>query len=295
MSASQAGILSLAPSGPTAPQLLANATAAVSAAPSEFTKFINSGSLLAQLAFLVLVVIVFMIALRVGAQTIAYLLSPGGSPYLLKGSSSGKSMLRIPQKPGTPGAVTLLRSRNQSDGIEFTWSVWVMIDDLVYRSGMYRHIFNKGSGNPSADSDGVNYPNNAPGLYIAPNTNALVVRMNTFTTINEEVRIPDIPLNKWLNVVIRVTGNVLDVYVNGNIAARTVLDDVPKQNYGDVYVAANGGFDGLVSSLRYYNYSLSAMDIYNVSEAGPDLSMSKQLKVFPPYFSLRWYFDGLKA
>ena len=262
----------------------------------QFSSFVNSSTIVSQVAFLALVVIVFMIALRIGAQVIAYALAPSSDPYLVKGTVSGRTMLTIPQKPGTPGAVTLLRSRNQAGGIELTWSTWILIEDLQYRQGSYRNVFNKGSGTVEGQSGvGLNFPNNAPGLYIAPNTNALVVVMNTFTTPVEELTVPDIPLNKWLNVVIRVTGRVLDVYINGTIAARKVLDDVPKQNYGDVYVGANGGFDGLISSLRYYNRSLSATEIFALSQAGPDLSMAKQLSVFPPYFALRWYFDGLNA
>lgn len=269
----------------------------------QFSSFVGSSTIVAQVAFLALVVIVFMIALRIGAQVIAYALTPSSDPYLVKGTVSGRTMLTIPQRPGAPGAVTLLRSRNQTGGIEFTWSTWILIEDLEYRQGSYRNVFNKGSGDQGAtgarpggqSGDGPNFPNNAPGLYIAPNTNALVVVMNTFTTPTEELTVSDIPLNKWLNVIIRVTGRVLDVYINGTIAARKVLDDVPKQNYGDVYVGANGGFDGLISSLRYYNHSLSASEIFAVSQAGPDLSMAKQVSVSPPYFALRWYFDGLNA
>jgi hypothetical protein len=36
----------------------------------------------------------------------------------------------------------------------------------------------------SQDSQGLNFPNNAPGLYISPNSNSLVVMMNTFNVIN---------------------------------------------------------------------------------------------------------------
>jgi hypothetical protein len=82
--------------------------------------------------------------------------------------------------------------------------------------------------------NGMIQPNNAPGLYIAPNTNALVIVMNTYNVINEETLIPDIPLNKWINVIIRCQNTTLDVYINGIISRSIHLLGVPKQNYGDV-------------------------------------------------------------
>jgi len=100
---------------------------------------------------------------------------------------------------------------------------------------------------------GMVQPNNAPGLYIAPDTNALVVVMNTFEHIKEEMIIPDIPLNKWINVIIRVDEqHKLDAYVNGNLIRRHIMKSIPRQNYGDVYVSMNGGFSGYTSSLQYF-------------------------------------------
>ena len=46
--------------------------------------------------------------------------------------------------------------------------------------------------------------NNAPGLYLHENKNSLVVIMNTFDSMVEEVEIPNIPINKWINVSIRI-------------------------------------------------------------------------------------------
>ena len=119
---------------------------------------------------------------------------------------------------------------------------------------------------------GLNFPNNAPGLYIAPTTNDLVVIMNTFSTINERVIVPDIPLNKWLNVIIRVEGDTLDVYINGGLDRRHQLGGVPKQNYGDVYVTMNGGFNGYVSCLRYFDKAIQPGEIQQIINKGPCMS-----------------------
>ena len=261
---------------------------------SDLAEFLNSNSVIAKIAFLLVVVFAFSIILKLGSQLVAYIYSPSMSPHLVKGMKQAKEMLRIPQDPNIKGSVPVMRSRNQGEGIEFTWSVWIFVESLSdYKPDQYKNIFYKGSA-PSFGSDdkGLNFPNNAPGLYIKPNTNALSVIMNTYTQIMEEVTVPDLPLNKWVNVMIRVEGDILDVYINGIIAVRHKLTSVPKQNYGDVWVNASGGYDGMLSSLRYFNYGLSSMEIYSLVKQGPDLTMDNSLDAEPPYLSMRWYFDN---
>jgi hypothetical protein len=119
--------------------------------------------------------------------------------------------------------------------------------------------------------------------------------MNTYNVINEEILIPDIPMNKWVNVVIRCKNTTLDVYINGTITRSIELLGVPKQNYGDVYVAMNGGFDGNISNLWYYNHALGTSEIQNIAKSGPSTKMvsSGGINVKDPnYLSLRWFFPG---
>jgi hypothetical protein len=256
-------------------------------------EFVESNSLVAQLAFLLLVIFGFIILLRVGLSVISYYFKPSESPHLIDGMVNASQMIVFKQDPNSNGAKTIFRSVNASDGIEFTWSVWIFIDNLQTNAGIYKHVFSKG--NSILNENGLIFPNNAPGLYIAPNTNALVVMMNTFDVINEEIVIPDLPLNKWVNVIIRCQNTTLDVYVNGTIARSINLVGVPKQNYGDVFVGMNGGFAGNISNLWYYNYALGTSAIQTITENGPNTKMIGSGgitdKMFN-YLSLRWFFNG---
>jgi len=264
-----------------------------STSTSGFKDFIDSNSLVAKIAFLLLVLFGFVIALRLGISILAYFLSPTGSPHLIDGMVDGKQMIIFPQDPNTSGAKTITRSVNATDGIEFTWSTWVFIDNLQYNAGKYKHVFHKG--NDQVSTTGLNFPNNAPGLYIAPNTNAFVIIMNTYDNINEEIMIPDIPMNKWISVIMRCQNKTLDVYINGTIARSVQLAGVPKQNYGDVFLAMNGGFSGYVSNLWYYNYALGTAAIQNIVHSGPNTKMvgSNAMNMKNPnYLSLRWFFYG---
>ena len=258
-------------------------------------EFMESNSLVAKFAFLLLVLVGFVLLLRIGISVISYFLQSNDSPHLIDGMVDASQMIVFQQDPSANGSATIYRSVNANDGIEFTWSVWIFINNLndSGTSSTYKHIFSKG--NSDLQQNGLINPNNAPGLYIAPNSNTLVVMMNTFNVINEEVLIPDIPLNKWVNVIIRCENTTLDVYINGTITRSINLIGVPKQNYGDVYVAMNGGFSGNISNLWYYNYALGTSKIQDIASDGPNTTMignsGMSDKEFD-YLSLRWFFYG---
>ena len=254
--------------------------------------FMNSSSLVARISFLLLVILAFVIILQFSISILAWFFGPNNSPKIINGMVDAKQTIIVPQDPSASDAKPINRSVNGPNGIEFTWSVWVFIDDTP--SSKYRHVFSKGNANIVPDT-GLNFPNNAPGLYIMPNTNALKVIMNTFNDINEEVVINDIPLNKWVSVIVRCKNTNLDVYINGTITKSMELSGVPKQNYGDVNIALNGGFSGYISNLWYYDYALGTAAIYNLVKNGPNTKMvgssAMNLKN-SNYLSTRWFFAG---
>jgi hypothetical protein len=260
-------------------------------------EFLSSNSMVAKFAFIILVLIFFVIFLRSGISFLSWLFSPSPNPILLNGMSNAKQMIQIPQDPTANGSIPILRSVNESNGLGFTWSVWIYIDDMTYKDNEYKHIFHKGNDNINTKTApyGMNFPNNAPGLYIAPSTNDLVVVMNTFNEINEQVTVKNIPLNKWVNVIMRVNEQrELDIYINGKLARRHILSSVPRQNYGDVFVTMNGGFSGFVSSLRYFSSSIGVNDIQNILTDGPNLTTigDSMVNSQPNYLSMRWFFEN---
>jgi len=260
---------------------------------SGVASFFDSNSLVAKISFLLLVIFLFIVILQFSISFLGWFFNPSDSPHLINGMVDATQLLIIPQDPTQTGAKTISRSVNATNGIEFTWSVWIFINDLG-RTNKYQHIFHKG--NDTLDNtNGLNTPNNAPGLYISPNTNALTVIMNTYDVINEEIVVSDIPLNKWVSVIIRCKNTSVDIYINGIVTKSVKLLGVPKQNYGNVYVAMNGGFDGYVSNLWYYNYALGTASIQNLVKNGPNTKMTGSSAMSiknPNYLSLRWYFYG---
>lgn len=254
--------------------------------------FMDSNSLVAKFAFLLLVIFGFIVLLRIGIAVVVNLFKPTESPHLIDGMiDATQQMIFYQDSSGNDDVTTIYRSINQDNGLEFTWSVWIKITNFQYLSNRYRQIFYKG--NDSIGTDGLNFPSNAPGLYITPDTNALLVIMNTYNVISEEIIIPDIPINKWLNIIIRCQNTTLNVYINGTIARSIQLHGVPKQNYGNVYVAGNGGFQGNISDLWYYNYAIGTAEIQKIVSHGPNdspIDVAVNNITNTDYLSLRWYF-----
>jgi hypothetical protein len=265
---------------------------------------IESTSLFAKIGMLIIVVIGFIILFRLGTILLGNFFEIDRTPYLVKGLRRGKVPTTITQDHENENSVPIFRSVDEDKGIEFSWGVWIYIEDVEYLKDQHRHIFHKGNYNmlgDDADSHerkGINYPNNAPGMYLKPYSKesqcSLLIIMNTFTNIYEEIEVPNIPVHKWIHVIIRVENRNVDVYINGMIVARRVLQDVPKQNYGNVYVTQNGGFSGMLSNLQYFNKGINIQTINSIVRKGPNLkSTEDSLKnSSPPYLSMDWFFDN---
>ena len=254
--------------------------------------FLESNGLVAKFAFLILAIMIFIAALRAGGALLAWIFSPSPSPILIDGMIDSRQMMIIGQDPAKKDSIPILRSVNDTDGLEFTWSVWLFIDDYTYKEGKYKHVFHKG--NDNIGPDGINQPNNAPGMYLDKDTNNLVLFMNTFDSTSETITVKDIPIHKWVNVIVRVIQHQVDVYINGTLSKRHILAGVPKQNYGDVYVSMNGGFSGYTSELRYFDTGIGTNHIQAIVDAGPNMKLigKDMLGSLPHYLSTRWYFAG---
>lgn len=267
--------------------------------------FLDSNSYVAKAAFLILTVIIFVYVLRACVTIIGFLFAPNSSPYLINGLIDGNvGNMRISQDPSQTNAVTIIRSTNDTVGIAFTWSAWLYIKQKESQSAgnmnKWHHVFNKGSVNASSDAgmNGIMMPNNGPGLYLKDDYSAIRVVMSTFNQPDTYLDIDNIPINKWFNVIIRVENTVLDVFINGDLAQRLPLNSVPFQNYGDVNVAINNGFNGALSSLRYYNTALGTRDIANIISEGPNLKVIGSSGGAPglmDYLSMRWFYNQWNA
>ncbi len=241
--------------------------------------FLDSNTIVAKFAFIILVVIVFLFMLNLGITFLSNYFSPPNNPYVMSGASDGNEAVSVSQDPKLIDSVLIKRSNNEKDGLEFTWSVWIYIKELPNDANKH-HIFNKG--NDEFDEIGKATINNCPGLYLEKdNLSAkLNVILNTTTNASgsvgeESMSITDIPIRKWVNVIIRCKNTMIDVYINGTITKRLNLNGAPIQNYNDVHIGKNGGFKGNISNLMYYSKATDIFTINQIVSSGPDLTPSQ--------------------
>jgi len=262
-------------------------------------EFLDSNSIIAKFVFLILILIAFMFLVSLGTSLIGYFSQPSRNPYLISGMISGNTPIIISQDPKNSSAITIYRSNNQNNGIEFTWSVWLFINNINTDSTFkYNHIFNKGD--VTFNQDGVASVNNAPGLYLSSETNTLRLFMDNIVNADNLSSTPylditNVPINKWVNVIIRLKNNLMDVYINGTVSGIKQFTNVPKQNYNNVNICQNTGFSGYLSDLRYFDHDLNVFEINNIVLAGPNTnasaSTSNPIKAtgYPYYLSNMWY------
>jgi hypothetical protein len=255
--------------------------------------FLQSNTIFAKFAFLLLAIILFVLLVSLGIFLIQYFMSPPKSPYLIKGLKNGNESAVFTQNPNSKDSIQILRSNNERTGLEFTWCFWLYINDLNTSSTMYQHIFNKGDNNYNSTT-GIASVNNGPGVYIAPSSNVLHIMMDSsLPTDSNIVDISNVPIRNWFHVAIRLQNVVMDIYINGVISSRHILTNVPKQNYNDVYYAKNNGFSGNISNFRYYDYALNVFELNSIVSGGPDLNPSEKTETNMntnfEYISNSWY------
>lgn len=292
-------------------------------------EFMESNSLVAKFAFILMVFIVFSVSVKLAIIGLSYLMLPTNSPYVLDGTANTEDLeMVITQDPAKKDSIFISRSMNEDGGLEYTWSAWFLIKDVPIAEGKYSRIFSKGGegtklNKPGDSSDGIYFPNNAPGLYIrysddikATNPDredngknvSLIALVDVSgkddsstdrkLNLHERLIATDIPIKNWVNAVIRVTNNVIDLYINGRLAQRRKTAGIPLQNYGSIFIGEDKGnnrFNGYISTIQYFNYSIGANKIKSIVDEGPNMKMitntggEAEEKGAGSYLSNIWY------
>ena len=271
-----------------------------------FKDFVSSNSLISKVAFTLLVMFIFFLLLKFSITFIPKLFKESNSPYIFNGTIEGSHSVVVPQDPKHDNAIPILRSVNEKHGIEFSWSLWMFLDDNAVSIGNTNiHIFHKGDSHTyTTDDNKVFHKIAAPGLYLDGQNNNLLVTMNTHNTDEteeklEQISVSGVPMNKWVNIIIRVKNRRVDVYINGTIKRSVELDGVPKQNYGEIFIAQNTSSSlqgSKLSNLRYHDYALNVYDIQKLVQSGPNrklVTSSAMTDNSSSYLAFDWYYNNI--
>ena len=160
---------------------------------------------------------------------------------------------------------------NQPEGIAFSYTGWIKVDDFTVGYGERRRIFSKGD---------------CPGVYIDSTSNSLVVALKTYGT-TETVLIPNIPAKKWIHLAVVVDQDSVDIYINGMLRQHHILTQMPDQTTAEP-VRTGGGWDGVLADLHYYPRVLRDVEVHILSQEVPAAD-SKEAVSVPRYFDITWY------
>tara|TARA_B100000963_G_C22633079_1_gene676027 strand:- start:3996 stop:4709 length:714 start_codon:yes stop_codon:yes gene_type:complete len=150
-------------------------------------------------------------------------------------------------------------------GISSTLSFWIYVKDWHYKFMEYKQIFKKGSLE----------------IYMPPKNNYLIMDIPVIGKKNKETIIfKNVPLQKWLNVVIIIDKRHVDLWINGKMYQSKYLSNIANlENDKKIICGDNKGFDGYLSRVTSWKYVLSKSKIVNTFKAGPiDNSLLQKIK-----------------
>jgi hypothetical protein len=189
---------------------------------------------------------------------------PSDQVNILAGSQSGKETKKF--------GVRLPQSFNQPEGLIYSYSGWVLVNDFGAGYGQRRTILKVGD--------------DTPGLYIDSTSNSFIVNVDTFGA-KESILIPSVPAAKWLHLAIVVDQQAVDVYINGTLRQHHTLGQLPKAN-SEPSIQMGPGWDGVLAKVVYYARALKPSEIKVLaSQPVPDDLQRKPAA--PQYFDLSWY------
>ena len=173
------------------------------------------------------------------------------------------------EKGSVPVQITADRMAAGSNTGNYTYSVWIYVQDWNYRFGQKKNVFErKGSaGNQSPLR-----------VYLGENTNNIIVETLCYSpdgpsalggSAKFECAVDNFPLQAWVNLTISQYGRTLDMYIDGKLVRTCVAPGAAKPGKGDVELTGGGGFHGHTCKFRYFDEASNPQQAYNIYKSGP--------------------------
>lgn len=181
----------------------------------------------------------------------------GGGSSKISGMKDGRQTVKL-------AASNLPPSKNTNN---YTYSIWVYVNDWNYRFGEQKVLIDR--------KDKEN--GSSPSLSLAAMQNNLIVATSVYPTSEQDVETPishtctvdNIPLQRWVNIIVSLNGRTMDVYINGKLTRTCVLPGVPKMNpEADVVITPSGGFSGWTAETTYKPNSINPQEAWNIYSRG---------------------------
>ena len=165
----------------------------------------------------------------------------------------------------------------------FTYSIWFYVNDWNYKFGQPKIVFErmgpKGQVSPQVSLDpfennlaiklALYQPHSGSEGFETLGAPAPGSNPNTDGPSIHTCNVSNVPLQRWVNLIVSVYGRSLDVYIDGKLVRTCVLENTafvdPKAG---VYVTPDGGFAGWTSNFQYWNDATNPQQAWNIYKAG---------------------------
>lgn len=197
--------------------------------------------------------------------------------YTLQNIQDGKTASTI-------NASSLATNGTSVPSSNFAYSIWFYINDWNYRYGENKVIFGRMGALSAAGKgaiDGINGLDPCPAVVLGAVENNVSISLGCYPGIDQEptttggntvvhtCSIANVPIQKWVNLVMSVYGRTMDIYIDGKLVRTCLLPGVANiNNSSNIYVTPLGGFDGWTSKLQYYPNSLNPQEVWNIYTRG---------------------------
>jgi hypothetical protein len=199
-------------------------------------------------------------------------------PYTLQNMQDAKTSSTI-------SASSLATNNTNVPSSNFAYSTWFYINNWNYRYGESKVIFGRmgapsGAGTAGSVS-GINGMDPCPVVVLGAIENNISVSLGCFPGINQQpttsggntvihtCSVSNVPIQKWVNLVLSVYGRTMDIYIDGKLVRTCLLPGIASvNNNSNVYVTPLGGFDGWTSKLQYYPNSINPQEAWNIYTQG---------------------------
>lgn len=225
--------------------------------------------------------------------------------YLFGPKTSNQYVLLSETKPADvdtskPILVTSDKLPVLYEGGEFTVSTWIYVSNWNYRAGRNKSILRLGG--PTFDTIRIYLGGRKPKIHVRiqtkeVNSSLQVVPTNpnqpneesltaaTLSTVFDSIQndsglldsspmcdLPEIDLQRWVNLVVTVNGRTVDVYMDGKLTRSCVLPSFYKIDAAgqSAYLLSYGGFGGQIASTSMYDSALNPEAVYRNYIAGPE-------------------------
>ena len=216
-------------------------------------------------------------------------------PYTLQNIQSG-------QTASTISASSLATNGSNAPSSNFAYSIWFYINDWNYRYGEPKVIFGRMgavSGDGSGTIDGISGLDPCPAVVLGAVENDISVSLGCYPGADQEPTTPggntvihtcsvaNVPIQKWVNLVVSVYGRSMDIYIDGKLVRTCLLPGVASvNNNANVYVTPLGGFEGWTSKFEYYPNSINPQEAWNIYSKGYSTGFTSMFNTYEVQVSL---------